>query len=89
MMNIDRCDCFANQTHATLVPERLGQQIILYIPITILQPTASTMSVFTSPDVKTDPLRSVISMYEQSIVMYLSLKRVNAVEVHNDLVGTL
>jgi hypothetical protein len=47
------------------------------------------MSVFTSPDVQTDPLRSVISIDKQSIVMYLRLKSLNAVEIHNDLVATL
>jgi hypothetical protein len=47
------------------------------------------MSVFTSLDVKTDPLRSVISMEQQSIVMSLSLKGLSAVEIHNDLVARL
>jgi hypothetical protein len=40
----------------------------------------STTSVFTCQDVKTD---------QQSIVMYLSLKDLNAVEIHNDFVATL
>jgi hypothetical protein len=47
------------------------------------------MSVFTSPDVKTNPLSSVVSMDQRSIVMYFSLKGLNAVEIHNDLVATL
>jgi hypothetical protein len=78
-----------NQFHATLVSEGLSQQNILYIPIAILQHTASTRSVFTAPDVKTDRPRSVISMDQQSIVMYLSLKNLNAVEIHNNLITTL
>jgi hypothetical protein len=61
----------------------------MYIPITILQHTTSVTSVFTSPDGKTDPLRSVISIGQQSIVIYLSLKGLSAVEIHNDLVATL
>jgi hypothetical protein len=44
---------------------------------------------FHLPDVGTDPLRSIISTDRQSIVMYLSLKGLNAVEIHNDLVTTL
>jgi hypothetical protein len=47
------------------------------------------MSVFTCPDVKMDPLRYVISMDQQSIVMYLSLKGLNAVEIHNNLIAIL
>jgi hypothetical protein len=47
------------------------------------------MSVFTSLEVKTDQLRSVISMDQQSVVMYFSLRGLNAVEIHNDLVATL
>jgi hypothetical protein len=69
--------------------EGLTQQNILYIPIAILQHTVSTRSVFTSPDVETDRLRSVISMDQQLIVMYLSLKDLNAAEIHNDLIATL
>jgi hypothetical protein len=61
----------------------------MYIPITILQRATSTMSVFTSPDIKRNLLRSVISTDQQLIVMYLSLKRLNAVKIHNDLVATL
>jgi hypothetical protein len=57
--------------------------------MTILQDTTSTTSLFTSLDVKTDPLRSVISMDQQSIMMYLSLKGLNAVGIHNDHVATL
>jgi hypothetical protein len=49
----------------------------------------SMKSVFTSPDVKTDPPRSAISMDQQLIVMYLSLKGLNEVEAHNDLGATL
>jgi hypothetical protein len=49
----------------------------------------STTSVFASPDVKTDPLRFVVSMDQQLIMMYLSLKGLNAVEMHNDLIATL
>jgi hypothetical protein len=75
--------------HAIFVWEGLSQQNILYIPITILQHTTSTVSVFTSQDAKTDALRFVISMDQQSIVMSFSLKGLNAVEVHNDLVATL
>jgi hypothetical protein len=60
----------------------------LYIPITILQKATNSMLVFTSPDVKTDPFRSVISMDQRSIVMYRSLKGLNAIESHNDLVAT-
>jgi hypothetical protein len=70
------------------VYEGLGQQNILYIPITILQHTTGMTSVFTSPDVNTDPLRSMISVDQQSIVMDFSLKGLNAVEIHNDLVAT-
>jgi hypothetical protein len=47
------------------------------------------MSVFTSPDAKMDPLISVVSLDQQSIVMYLSLKSLNAIKIHNDLVATL
>jgi hypothetical protein len=36
-----------------------------------------------------DPFRSVISMDQQSIVMDLSRKGLNVVEIHNDLVTTL
>jgi hypothetical protein len=36
--------------------ERLSQQKSLDIPIAILQHTTGTISVFTSPDVKTDLL---------------------------------
>jgi hypothetical protein len=61
----------------------------MYIPITILQRATSTTSVFTSPDVKSDLLRSVLSTDQQLIVMYLSLKRLNAVKIHNNLVATL
>jgi hypothetical protein len=49
----------------------------------------STISVFISPNVKTDPSRSVIPTDQQSTVMYLSLKGLKAVEIHNDLVATL
>jgi hypothetical protein len=69
--------------------ERLSQENIQYIPIAILQHTTSTTFVFTSPDVKTDPSRSVILIDQQSIVMYLSLKDLNAVEIHKDLAATL
>jgi hypothetical protein len=69
--------------------EELGQQNILYIPIAILRHTTSTASVFTSPGLKMDPLRSVISMDQQSIVMYFGLKGLNAVEIRNDFVATL
>jgi hypothetical protein len=65
------------QSHVTVVWQGLSQQNILHIPIIILQYTTSTTSVFTSPGVKTDPLRSVISMDQQSVVVYLSLKCVN------------
>jgi hypothetical protein len=41
------------------------------------------------PDVKTVPLRSVISMNQQSILMYLSPKGLNAVDIHNNIVATL
>jgi hypothetical protein len=68
--------------------EGLGQQNILYIPLTILQYTTTT-SAFTSPDVKTDPSRSIVSMNQQSVVMYLSVKGLNGVEIHNDFVATL
>jgi hypothetical protein len=44
---------------------------------------------FHLPDIQPDPLRSVISMDQQSIVVYLSLKGLNAVEIHNDRVATL
>jgi hypothetical protein len=44
---------------------------------------------FHLPDVKKHPLRSVIPIDQQSIVMYFSLKGLNAVEIHNDLVATL
>jgi hypothetical protein len=71
------------------VQEGLSQQNTLYIPNTILQHTASTTYVFTSPEMKTEPLRSVISMDQQSIVMYLSLKGLNAVKIYNELVATL
>jgi hypothetical protein len=71
------------------VQNGLSQQNILDISITILQHTASTASVFTSAEVKTDPSRSVVSMDQQSIVTYLSLKGLNSVEVHNDLVAAL
>jgi hypothetical protein len=71
------------------VSEGLSQQDILYIPLAILQHATSTTSVFTFLDVKTDPSRSVISIEQQSIVMYLSLKGLNAVEIHNDPVATL
>jgi hypothetical protein len=47
------------------------------------------MFVFTSPDVQTDTPRSVISMDRQSVVTDLSLKGLNAIEVHNDLGATL
>jgi hypothetical protein len=43
---------------------------------------------FHFPDVKTGLVRSVISMDQQSIVTYLSLKGLNAVEIHNELVAT-
>jgi hypothetical protein len=46
-------------------------------------------SFFTSPDVETDPLRSVISKDQSLIVMCLGLKGLNAVETHNDLVVIL
>jgi hypothetical protein len=69
--------------------EELRQQNILYIPIIILQDTTSTTSVFTSPNVKTDPLRCVISIDQQSIVMDLSPKGLNVVEIHNVPVVTL
>jgi hypothetical protein len=59
------------------------------IPITILQHTTSTTSVFTSPEVKSNLLPSVLSMDQQSIVMWLSLKGLNAFEIHTDLVATL
>jgi hypothetical protein len=36
-----------------------------------------------------DPSRSVISRDQHSIVMCFSLKGLNAVEIHNDLVATL
>jgi hypothetical protein len=78
-----------NQSHAAFVHEGLSQQNILDIPITILQYVTNTMSVFTAPDIKTDPLRSGISMNQQSIVMYLGLKGLNAVESHNGLVAIL
>jgi hypothetical protein len=42
---------------------------------------------FTFPDMETDPSRSVISMDQQLIVMYLSLKGLNTVEIHNVLVA--
>jgi hypothetical protein len=71
------------------VEERLIQQNILYIPMTILQHATSRVSVFTSLDVKADPSRTVISMDQQSIVTYLSLNGLNAVEIHNNLVATL
>jgi hypothetical protein len=54
------------------MPEGLSQQNILYIPSIVLQHAMTT-----SPDVKTELLRSVISMDQQSIVMYLSLKGLN------------
>jgi hypothetical protein len=69
--------------------EVLSQQNILYIPIAILQHTTSTTSVFACSDVKTDLLRSVISVDQQSIVMYLSLKGLNVIEIHSNLVATL
>jgi hypothetical protein len=47
------------------------------------------MSVVTSQGVKPDPLRSVLSMDQQSIVMWLSLEGLNAFEIHTDLVATL
>jgi hypothetical protein len=78
-----------NQSHAAVLQDGLSQQTILYIPIAIFQHTTSTTSVFTSPDVQTDLLRSIISMGQQSIVMYLSLKGLNAIEIHNGLVATL
>jgi hypothetical protein len=68
-----------NQFHAIIVEERLSQQNILYISTTILQHTTSTASVFTSLDVKADPSRTALSMDQQSIVMYLSLRGLNAV----------
>jgi hypothetical protein len=71
------------------VGEGLSQQNIPYIPIAILQHTTSTTSIFTFPDGKTDPSKSVIPMGQQSIVMYFSLKSLNAVEIYNDLVATL
>jgi hypothetical protein len=49
----------------------------MFLPIIVLQHTTSTTSVFTSPDTETDPSRSVISMDQQLIVMYLSLKGLN------------
>jgi hypothetical protein len=61
----------------------------MYVPIIILQHTTSTIFVFTSLDVKKDPFRPVISIDQQSIVMYLSLKGLSAVEIHNDLGATL
>jgi hypothetical protein len=82
-------DLLCNQSHAALVSEGLSQQNVLYIPIIILQHTTITTSVFTSPYVKMDSFRSVISMGQQSLVMYLSLKGLNAVEIHNDHVATL
>jgi hypothetical protein len=81
-------DLLCNQSHATLAEEELSQQNIMYIPITILQHTTSMTSVFTAPDVTMDPLRSVISMDQQSIVIYLNLKGLDAVKIHNDLVAT-
>jgi hypothetical protein len=71
------------------VQEGLSQQNIMDIPITIFQHTTSTTSVFTTPDVKTDPFRSIISMDQQSTGMYLRLTGLNAVEIHSDLVTTL
>jgi hypothetical protein len=71
------------------VEEGLSQQNILYIPLTILQHTTSMTSVFTSPDAKTDPSRSIILMDRQSVMMYLGLKVLNTVEIRNDLVATL
>jgi hypothetical protein len=69
--------------------EGLSQQSILYIPIIVFQYATNTAPVFTSPNVKTDLLRPVISIDHQSIVMYLSLKGLNVVGIHNDLVVTL
>jgi hypothetical protein len=46
-------------------------------------------SVFTSPDVKMDTLRSILLMNQQLVVMYLTLNGLNAVEIHNDLVAIL
>jgi hypothetical protein len=57
--------------------------------MTILQHTTSRVSVFTSPDVKANPSRTALSMDQQLIVMYLSLKGLNAVKIHNDLLATL
>jgi hypothetical protein len=57
--------------------------------MTILQSTTSKVSVFTSPDIEADPSRTALSMDHQSIVMYLSLRGLNAVETHNSLVATL
>jgi hypothetical protein len=71
------------------VYEGLSEQNILSIAIAILQHTTSTTSIFTSPDVTTDPFRSVISLGQQSTVMYLGLKGLDAVEIHNNLVSTL
>jgi hypothetical protein len=69
-------------------PDPVSQQNILYLPITLLEDITSTTSIFTSPDIKTDPRKSVNSMDQQSVVMYLSLKGLNAVETQNDLVTT-
>jgi hypothetical protein len=44
---------------------------------------------FPSPEIKMDLLRSGISMDQQSVVMYLSLKGLNAIEIHSDLVAAL
>jgi hypothetical protein len=77
-----------NQSHATFVSEGPSQQNIFDISGTVLQHTTGTTSVFISPDVETDTLRSLISMDQQSIVTYLSLKGLNAVEIHNDFAAT-
>jgi hypothetical protein len=45
-------------------------------------------SIFACRGGKTEPLRSVISMGQQLIAMYLSLKGLNAVAIYNDLVAT-
>jgi hypothetical protein len=61
----------------------------MYILIPILQHTKSTKYVFTSQVVKTDLLRSVISMDQQSVVRHLSLKGLDAIEMCNDLIATI